>query len=313
MDISVVVPVYGCPAALPELHKRLSTVLQELVDSYEIILVNDACPKGSWAVIENICAEDFHVVGLELSRNFGQLKAITAGLDFSSGDWVVVMDCDLQDQPEEIKNMYAKALEGYDAVFARRAVRQDSPFKIFVSNCFYKVYSLATDVEYDPALCNFSICSRQVVDSYCSMRELHRAFIMYIKWMGFRTVALDVAHQERYEGESGYNFKKRIQMAVEILTSQSDKLLKMTAIGGLSISLAAFLAVFVIVFRYFFMHIQPGWSSIVASIFLMGGLTILAIGIVGIYVGNIFMEVKHRPLYLVRTTLNGSKGEIKNA
>lgn len=304
MDVSVVVPVYGCRKALPELHRRLTKVLQTLVQEYEIILVNDACPQGSWIEIEKLCSEDAHVVGLELSRNFGQIKALTAGLDYSTGKWIVVMDCDLQDQPEEIERLYKKVQEGYDVVFARRQIRQDSPFKVFVSNCFYKVYSLSTGVDYDSALCNFSISSRKVVNSYCQMRELHRAFVMYIQWMGFRQGFIDVEHQERYAGKSGYDFKKRIKMAGEILTSQSDKLLQATAIGGGLISVGAFFAVLVIVLRYFFMHIQPGWSSIVASLFLMGGLTILAIGIVGIYVGNIFMEVKHRPLYIVRTELN---------
>lgn len=305
MDISVVVPVYGCRAALPELHRRLTEVLCSIVKEYEIILVNDGCPQGSWEEIVKLCDQDDHVVGLELSRNFGQIKALTAGLDYSTGDWVVVMDCDLQDRPEEIEKLYKKVQKGYDVVFARRQIRQDSPLKVFVSKCFYKVYSMATDVDYDPALCNFSISSRKVVESYCQMRELHRAFVMYIQWMGFRQGFVDVEHQERYEGKSGYDFKKRIKMAAEILTSQSDKLLQITALGGLLISGASFLAVLVIVFRYFFMHIQPGWSSIVSSIFLVGGLAILAVGIVGIYVGNIFMEVKHRPLYIVRTELNG--------
>lgn len=132
-----------------------------------------------------------------MSRNFGQIKAILAGLDYSTGKWVVVMDCDLQDRPEEIIRLYQKAQEGYDVVFARRKVRKDSPMKVFVSNCFYKLYSFATDGKYDPALCNFSISSRQVVDQYCAMRELHRAFVIYIKWMGFRQTVIDVEHQER--------------------------------------------------------------------------------------------------------------------
>lgn len=304
MDISVVIPVYGCPEALPELHRRLTETLQQLVKEYEIILVNDACPKGSWQEIEKLCQSDQHVIGIELSRNFGQIKALTAGLDRSQGNWVVVMDCDLQDRPEEIPNLYHKAQEGYDVVFARRQVRQDSPGKVFVSNCFYKVYSKATDVKYDPALCNFSISHRNVVNSYCNMRELHRAFVMYIQWLGFRQTAIDVEHDERFAGESGYNFKKRLQMAIEILTSQSDKLLKMMAGLGFIISLIAFLAVLWTIIQYFTMHIMPGWSSMIAATFLMGGLTIFSIGIVGIYVGNIFMEVKKRPLYVVRTVLN---------
>lgn len=312
MDISVVVPVYGCRAALPELHRRLTEVLLKITNNYEIILVNDGCPQNSWEEIVRICDIDSKVVGLEMARNFGQIKAITAGLDYSRGDWVVVMDCDLQDRPEEILNLYNKALEGYDVVFARRKTRQDSRSKVFVSNCFYKLYSMATDVEYDPALCNFSISNRKVIDGYCSMRELHRAFVMYIKWMGFRQTSIDVEHNERYEGKSGYDFKKRIHMALEILTSQSDKLLKATAILGFLMSAIAFVGVIITVIRFFALHITPGYSSMLSAIFFMGGLIIMVIGMVGIYIGNIFMEVKHRPLYLIRTVWNKEPLEVEN-
>ena len=304
MDISVVIPVYGCKAALPELHRRLTETLLSLTNEYEIILVNDACPQNSWESIQELCAEDQHVVGLELSRNFGQIKAITAGLDCSSGDWVVVMDCDLQDRPEEISRLYQKAQEGFDIVFARRKQRKDSKLKEFVSKCFYKTYSLATDFHYDPALCNFSISSRKVIDSYCSMRETHRAFAMYIQWMGFQQAVLDVDHQERYEGKSGYNFKKRLKLATEILTSQSDKLLRLMSKIGLIISAGSLVFLIVTIIRYFTSDIVIGYSSTIAVILFMSGLIILTIGLVGIYVGNTFMEAKKRPLYIVRTTLN---------
>ena len=310
MDISVVIPVYGCRDALPELYKRLTSVLNSMdFSEYEIILVNDACPQNSWSAIEELCKKDKHVVGLELSRNFGQLRATTAGLDYCTGDWIVVMDCDLQDQPEEIPRLYAKAQEGYDVVFARRKIRQDSKSKVFISNCFYKVYSFATNRPYDGNLCNFSISNRNVIQNYCKMREQHRGFVMYIQWMGFREAVIDVEHQARFAGKSGYNFKKRMQMAMDLLTSQSDKLLRLTVKAGLLISLAALLAILILVVRYFSMHIQPGWTSLIASVFLMGGLTIASIGVVGIYVGNIFMEVKHRPLYIVRQQLNGTHRE----
>jgi glycosyltransferase involved in cell wall biosynthesis len=306
MKISVVIPVYGCPEAIPELHRRLTETLSQIVDEdYEIILVNDACPRNSWAEIVKVCTSDRHVTGIEMSRNFGQIKAILAGLDHSSGDWVVVMDCDLQDCPEEIIKLYQKAKEGYDVVFARRAIRQDSAIKIFLSSMFYKVYSWATNSDYDPALCNFSICSRKVIDAYCSMRELHRAYIMYIKWLGFRQAVVNVEHNARFAGESGYNMKKRINMAIEILTSQSDKLLRQIVKVGLGISLLSFLAVVILFIKHFISQSPAGWSSIIVAIFFMSGLILASIGIVGIYVGNIFMEEKHRPLYVIRTLFHG--------
>ncbi len=304
MDISVVIPVYGCRAALPELHRRLTASLKQITEKYEIILVNDACPQNSWEVIEEICREDTHVVGLEMSRNFGQLKATLAGLDYSTGDWVVVMDCDLQDRPEEIINLYHKAQEGYDFVVASRESRQDSRMKVFISNCFYALYSYVTDVKYDPTLCNFSISKRVVIDNYCKMREMHRAFTMYLLWMGYKWTKLSVEHNERYEGKSGYNFKKRMRMATELITSQSDKLLRLLTKSGLIIAFLSFLFIVFTIIRHFALNIAVGYSSTIATIALMGGLTIMSVGIVGLYVGNIFMEVKHRPLYIIRTILN---------
>ena len=165
MKISAVIPVYGCRAALPELHQRLGEALSEITKDYEIILVNDNCPQTSWEVIEEICKRDSHVKGIELSRNFGQMKAILAGLDHASGDWIVVMDCDLQDRPEEIGRLYKKAQEGYDVVFARRKKRKDSKMKVFLANQFYKLYRFATDGNYDGAICNFSIVRRDVIEN----------------------------------------------------------------------------------------------------------------------------------------------------
>lgn len=304
MKISVVIPMYGCRAAVEELHKRLTNTVSQITDDYEIIMVNDSCPQNSWEVIEKLCEADVHVKGIELARNFGQMRAILAGLDYSTGDWVVVMDCDLQDRPEEIIRLYDKAQEGYDVVFARRAKRKDSAMKVFVANLFYKVYEWATDGNYDGAICNFSIVKRNVVDCYCGMREQHRSYCMYLKWLGFRHAVVDVEHNERFEGKSSYNFKKRMNMAFDILTSQSDKILKATVTLGLFMALLAFIVIIGLVINYFVGNVSTGWTSIIAVLFLIGGIIITVIGIVGIYVGNIFMQVKNRPLYVVRQILN---------
>ncbi len=307
MDISVVVPVYGCRAALPELHRRLTETLSKITSDYEIILVNDFCPQNSWESIEEICKNDKKVVGIELSRNFGQIYAITAGLDKSKGDWVVVMDCDLQDRPEEILNLYNKAQEGYDVVFARRAVRKDSGLKILVSKMFYSIYSFATGSKYDPAICNFSIVHRKVINAYCSMRESHRAYVAYIKWLGFRQTSIDVEHNERHEGKSSYNFKKRMKMAMEILVSQSDKVLKFTVLLGFFITLLSIIGAIALVIAYFFFNMLSGWTSTIVTLCFFGGLIEMSIGLVGIYVGNIFMQSKARPLYVIRSIENDNE------
>ena len=307
MDISVVVPVYGCRAALPELHRRLTETLTKITNDYEIILVNDFCPQNSWESIAEICKQDKKVVGIELSRNFGQIYAITAGLDKSKGNWVVVMDCDLQDRPEEILNLYNKAQEGYDVVFARRAVRKDSGLKILVSKMFYSIYSFATSTKYDPAICNFSVISRKVVDAYCAMRESHRAYVAYIKWLGFRQTSIDVDHNERHEGKSSYNFKRRMKMAMEILVSQSDKVLKFTVLLGFIITLLSVLGAIALIVAYFFFNFLSGWPSTIVILCFFGGIIETSIGLVGIYVGNIFMQSKARPLYVIRSIENDNE------
>ena len=304
MKLSVVTPVYGCKAALPELHRRLTESIIQLTDDYEIIMVNDACPQNSWEVIQDLCDKDPHVIGIDLSRNFGQMKAILAGLDNSSGDWVVVMDCDLQDRPEEIPNLFSKAQEGYDVVFARRAQRKDPLLKKLFAKAFYKVYEYATDSEYDETICNFSILRRPVVDSYCSMREEHRSYVIYLKWLGYRQSTVDVEHDDRFEGKSSYSFKKRMSLAIDVLTSQSDKLLKLSVKVGLLMAVLSFVAIIALLINYCINNVSPGWTSLVLVMFFLGGIIISIVGLVGIYVGNIFTQVKGRPIYVVRETLN---------
>lgn len=308
MDISVVVPVYGCRAALPELHRRLCESLEQIVDTFEIILVDDCCPQNSWEVIKELCAKDKRVVGMHMSRNFGQIRAITAGLDKSKGDWVVVMDCDLQDRPESIIEMYKKAQEGYDVVFARREGRKDSAITKFLSKSFYKVYDYFTDGTFDSSICNFSISKRIVIDGYCKMREQNRAFTMFIRWLGFKQIAIDLQADERYEGESSYNFKRKINMALEIITSQSNKpLLFSVKVGFIIAALALVYIVYLVARAVIIGDTLPGWTSTIASIYLMGGLILCAIGVLGVYIGNIFNEAKGRPLYLIAECLNGEE------
>ena len=312
MKMSVVIPVYGCRKAIPELYRRLTESVSQITDDYELIMVNDKCPQNSWESIEELCVQDTKVKGIELSRNFGQMKAILAGLDYASGDWIVVMDCDLQDRPEEIPRLYQKALEGYDVVFARRKKRKDGWLKVFWANIFYKIYQFATDGNYDGAVCNFSIVRRDVINSYCRMREYHRGYVMYIKWLGYRQTAIDVQHDKRYEGHSSYNLKKKINMALELLTSQSDKIMKLFAGLGSFMSLTAAFIILVLIIYKCIANVSVGWTSTIATIILIGGIIISIMGILGIYIGNIFMQTKERPLYIVRQILDLGNNTIEN-
>ena len=308
IDISVVIPVYGCRAAIPELHRRLCESLEKISKAFEIILVDDYCPQNSWEEIQKVCEKDKRVIGIHMARNFGQIRAITAGLDKSRGDWVVVMDCDLQDRPESIPELYKKAQEGYDVVFARREGRKDSAITKFLSKCFYKVYDYFTDGTFDSSICNFSISKRKVIDYYCRMREQNRAYTMFIRWLGFKQTAIDMPADERFEGKSSYNLKRKLKMAFEIITSQSNKPLLFSVKLGFVSAFLALIYIIYLVFREIILgDVLVGWTSIVASIYLMGGIILCAIGVVGIYVGNIFNEAKNRPLYVIDECLNAKE------
>ena len=308
IDISVVIPVYGCRAAIPELHRRLCESLEKISKAFEIILVDDYCPQNSWEEIQKVCEKDKRVIGIHMARNFGQIRAITAGLDKSRGDWVVVMDCDLQDRPETIPELYQKAQEGYDVVFARREGRKDSAITKFLSKCFYKVYDYFTDGTFDSSICNFSISKRKVIDYYCRMREQNRAYTMFIRWLGFKQTAIDMPADERFEGKSSYNLKRKLKIAFEIITSQSNKPLLFSVKLGFVSAFLALIYIIYLVFREIILgDVLVGWTSIVASIYLMGGIILCAIGVVGIYVGNIFNEAKNRPLYVIDECLNAKE------
>lgn len=308
MDISVVIPVYGCRAALPELHRRLCESLEQIVDTFEIILVDDCCPQNSWEEIKKLCEKDKRVVGMHMSRNFGQIKAITAGLDKSRGDWIVVMDCDLQDRPESIIELYNKAQEGYDVVFAKREGRVDSAITKFLSRSFYKVYDYFTDGTFDSSICNFSISKRKVIDAYCRMREQNRAYTMFIRWLGFNQTAINLRADARYEGESSYNMKKKLKMAFEIITSQSNKPLMISVKAGFAIAVIALIYIIYVIVRALVVgDTLAGWPSLIGSVYLMGGILLCALGVVGIYVGNIFNEAKNRPIYVISECINGEE------
>lgn len=308
IDISVVIPVYGCRAAIPELHRRLCESLEKISKAFEIILVDDYCPQNSWEEIQKVCEKDKRVIGIHMARNFGQIRAITAGLDKSRGDWVVVMDCDLQDRSETIPELYQKAQEGYDVVFARREGRKDSAITKFLSKCFYNVYDYFTDGTFDSSICNFSISKRKVIDYYCRMREQNRAYTMFIRWLGFKQTAIDMPADERFEGKSSYNLKRKLKMAFEIITSQSNKPLLFSVKLGFVSAFLALIYIIYLVFREIILgDVLVGWTSIVASIYLMGGIILCAIGVVGIYVGNIFNEAKNRPLYVIDECLNAKE------
>jgi len=303
--ISTVVPVYNEEAVLPELFRRLSTSLEKITDNYEIVLVDDGSLDNTWSVVEGLCRNDRRLRALRFSRNFGQHYSITAGLDHCDGDWVVVMDGDLQDQPEEIVNLYAKALEGYDVVLARRGRRRDAPLKRFMSWLFYGVFNYLTGMRYDGQVGNFRIVSRQVVDNFRTVREQLRFFGGLVDWMGFPTASIPVRHAERFAGQGAYNLRRLWHLAQDVIIAYSDKPLRISVRFGFFISLLAFVyGVYVVGHALAHRVSVVGWSSLIASVYFLAGIIISILGIIGIYLGRTFDETKKRPLYVVRDRRN---------
>lgn len=302
-SISVVIPVYKSRNILPELYRRLVNSLEKIGVNFEIIFVEDCGEDGSWQYIVNLASEDHRVKGLQFSRNFGQHYGITAGLDQSEGDWVVVMDCDLQDRPEEIEALYNKAKEGNDVVVAKRSCRNDRFLKRILTLFFYKIFRYLSGVDYDSDVGNFRIISRKVVNSICGMREQLRFFGGLMSWLGYPSVTIIVKHDVRYEGKSSYSFKKLFKLAAETIIAYSDKPLTFFIRFGFFISLMSFTYGAYLIYRWVF-HGSPiqGWSSLIVSIYLLGGVVISMLGILGIYLGKTFDETKNRPLYIVNNT-----------
>jgi len=308
-QLSVITPVYKAEGCLDELYKRLVSALEPLTRDFEIIMVEDCGGDRSWEIIQQLARVDSRVKGVQFSRNFGQHYGITAGLDLCDGDWVVVMDCDLQDQPEEIPRLYAKAQEGYDVVLAQRGRRADGAAKRFASWLFYRIFSWLADVEYDGDAGNFRIISRKVVENCRLMREQLRFFGGLINWMGFPTARIDVAHAARHDGRSTYTFAKLWRLAVDTIIAYSDKPLRLSIRFGFLMSALAFAGGIFVLQRAWF-HGSPvmGWPSLIVSVYFIGGIIISILGIIGIYLGKTFDETKKRPLYIVaKTTFTESR------
>ena len=298
--LSVVSPVYLASAMVEELVQRLVVALEVISPHFEIILVDDRSPDDSWARILEQSAKDPRVQGLRLSRNFGQHYAITAGLDRCRGEWVVVLDCDLQDRPEEIAALFTAAQRGYDLVLARRTNRQDSWSKKMLSQLFYRVLSYLTETPQDPSVANFGIYHRKVIGAVLAMRENIRYFPTMVRWVGFRAAYLDVRHGRRAAGRSNYGLSQRLNQALDITLVNSDKPLRLTVKCGLVLSGGAFLFVPITLWRYWVGQIsQPGYTSLIISIWFFSGLLLSVLGMVGLYIGKTFEQVKNRPLYLV--------------
>ncbi len=298
--ISVVTPVYQAEGCLEELYRRLVAALSGITQDFEIVMVEDRGGDRSWEIIQALARKDPRVKGIQFSRNFGQHYGITAGLDHCDGDWVVVMDCDLQDRPEEIPRLYAKAREGYEVVIASRIQSSGSLPKRFSSWLFYRLFSWLADMDYDGRAGNYRMISRDVVSTIRQMREQLRFFGALLNWAGYPTAVIDVPHDERHEGRSTYTIVKLWRLASQTIIAYSDKPLRLVIRMGFAISLLAFCyGVYILVNALLHGSAIVGWASLIVSIYFIGGIIIAILGMLGIYLGKTYDETKKRPLYIV--------------
>lgn len=300
VTLSIVSPVFGCAGCIEQLHERCVAALAQSGEEVEFVFVDDGSPDNAWERIRFLAEHRPGVRGIRLARNFGQHYAIAAGVEHARGRRVLVMDCDLQDLPEEIPRLLGRAEEGFDVVFAGREVRNDSLFKRFTSFAFYRFLGYLTDMPQDHTTANFGVFSRKVVDTINKMPESDRCFPLMAKWTGYRSSVVPVQHAPRSTGNSGYSLRRLIRLALDIVLSYSDKPLRLVVKAGLLFSVFSFFMVGLSVYRYYHHDIAvAGYASIIASIWLLGGIIILCTGVVGLYLGRLFNAAKQRPYYLV--------------
>jgi len=303
--ISVVSPVYGCKNSLYELYFRLKETLEKINSDFEIILVNDASPDIVWELIVELSNKDNRVKGINLSRNFGQHNAITSGLDHCNGEWVIVMDCDLQDQPEEIINLYNKAKEGYDYVLARRKKRKDRWIKRLYSKVFNKLLSYLSGSKSDASIANFGIFKHDVIQSINTLREKTRWFPSFVNWVGYKGTNIEVVHSLRQNGVSSYSFRKLLNLAIDVILLNSDKPLKLVIKFGFLISITSIIFAIITLYRYFAGQVTVlGWTSLIISIWFLSGIIIFIMGIIGLYLAKVYDHSKDRPLYIIKNKAN---------
>lgn len=304
MEISVIIPVYNEEDNIHMLHKRLSEVMQQLGGSYELIFVNDGSKDNSIALIKALSKNHPEVRYIDFSRNFGHQIAVTAGLDKSSGNAVVIIDADLQDPPELIIEMYQKMQEGYQVVYAKRKKRTgESWFKLWTAKVFYRLLSRITSISIPVDTGDFRIMDQKIVEILREMPEKNKYLRGQISWIGFNQTYIEYDRQQRNSGETGYTVSKMLRFALDGITGFSDFPLKVVTYFGFIVSLiASFVMLYALYARFISQDYQPGWASLMVVILFIGGVQMIAIGIIGEYLSRMNTNIRNRPLYIVRDT-----------
>jgi glycosyltransferase involved in cell wall biosynthesis len=305
-QLSVVVPVYACAGCLTALHERLTRSVAEITDAYELVFVDDRSVDEGWEVLQRLARSDSHVRAFRLSRNFGQHAAITAGLAQARGRWAVVMDCDLQEAPEDIPRLWAAAREGYQVVRTIRRGRHHPPLKRLGSRV-YRRLTLESDTS--PDYSTLSLISRQVIDAFLRLRDKDREYMIALDWLGFDATTVEIDHAERHEGKSAYTFGRLIRVALDGMFFRSTVLLRVVVLVGFLVALTGIMVAGFEVVSYFAEpnNSVPGYTSLAVLLLVLAGFIIVSIGVVGLYVGRIFEQVKDRPLFVIDARAEGAE------
>jgi glycosyltransferase involved in cell wall biosynthesis len=300
VQLSVVIPVYNESSLIDELVKRVKSNANLITDDYEIIIVDDGSQDNTWNSIENKAKSENRIKGIKFSRNFGHHYAITAGLHSSNSEWVVVMDGDLQDRPEVIPDLYKKAQEGFDVVFVSRQNRPEKLYYRIAQKMFYWILRSLSGLDFDSRQANFSIINKKVVDAFKQFPENARFYGSTIKWLGFNRSFILADHGVRHSGKPSYTIRKRFKLASDIILSFSERPLKVAVTFGLLVTLSSIImSIWLIIGALNFNFSVMGWPSIMTSLFFLGGSILTVLGIIGIYLGRVFNQVKSRPLYII--------------
>lgn len=299
MFLSVVSPVYKAEAVIEDLVASIKQYCSAVEGGFEIILVNDASPDNSWNIIKQLAAAGDNVTGINLSKNFGQHAAINAGLAAAKGDYIIVMDCDMQHHPKYIPVLIQKMNEGYDVVFTTTAKRQHSFLKNLLSALYHKVYNYLTELGSDYNYTTYSLASKKVIDVYKTLNETNSHYLPKLRWLGFNQTSIQIEHMVRGAGQSSYSFRMLFIEAIKGLTSNSVKLLRLNVFAGLILSAVSFLAIIGIIIVYFVNGFMAGWASIAVLVMFSLGIILTSVGIAGLYIGQTFEQVKKRPQYII--------------
>lgn len=305
IELSIISPVYKAGNIIDALVERIVSAVSKITNNYEIILVEDCGFDNSWQKILENCKKNPQVKGIKLSRNYGQQYAIQAGLDASKGRFVVTMDCDLQDQPEEIEKLLNKAKEGFEIVVASRKNRQDDLLKRFLSRIFYSTLGYLTETKQDRTVANFVVYHRKAVDALATLNDHRRYYPMLQQLIGFNYAKVDIEHAERVDGKSSYSFKKRLKLALDTILTFSDKPLRLTVKFGVLLSFLSICSAIALVILYIYSDLKvEGWASLALLTSFLSGAIISTLGMVGLYVGKTFESVKNRPTYIIQELIN---------